>query len=49
MNDAKNFSRSSSAYNTAAAVEVIISGLRKKLGKDFIQTARNIGYRVEAA
>lgn len=30
-------------------IEVYISGLRRKLGKEFIRTTRNLGYRVEAA
>ena len=31
------------------AVEVFISRLRKKLGKDLIVTARGLGYKVPAA
>ena len=30
------------------AVEVYVSRLRKKLGKDFVQTIRGLGYRVNA-
>ena len=30
------------------AVEVYISRLRKKLGKDFVKTARGLGYQVSA-
>jgi two-component system OmpR family response regulator len=31
------------------ALEVHVSALRRKLGRDFIETARGLGYRVEAA
>jgi two-component system OmpR family response regulator len=30
------------------AVEVYVSRLRKKLGRDFVETIRGLGYRVKA-
>ncbi|HEY1066514.1 MAG TPA: response regulator transcription factor, partial [Pirellulales bacterium] len=35
--------------NVSNAVEVYVSSLRKKLGKDLVQTVRNQGYRIDPA